>query len=638
MNNEIQKAFEYALLARAAYADLTTADNGTALASTLKTLQVNPVPAAMATYISDHYQVIASKTDAISGYDGVLFRNIKTGEYILANRGTQKLGTSGFWDTAGDVVADLSLALTGLNVQAFQMDSFIDDIKQHYLPPNTKMTLAGHSLGGFLNASAINRGDATSLFSEAYNYNPAGLGNLLLIPSLINQVMDFFGSTPLTYSSPVPQHNYRNAEGVYGAAATGFYGSAPVGINVDDDPPHAMPTLNDVLAVYNLLGTVDSSVTIETLNAIHEASSQKGTTDNDVLVKAFGTLVNKALNFGLDGEIAAVGSDNEKMHDAIFAILKKLDPPQSLDITSLVDALGNTSDIAYRYALRELNAFMAGGVSYDNFNQSKELDLYDAETGEGSLTEKWLESRGQMLKEVLKANTNNTSISTHSGKGNYSYQDFMSSSTSISLTSNSTEPLNNSDSPLAEATHKITFAGSTGQNFSGSMESDSLFGGSGADNIDGLGGDDYLEGGQGDDLVDGGADKDTLWGMAGNDILRGNTGDDTLVGGIGKDQLEGGADSDWLQGDKGNDTLEGGKGCDWLEGGADNDTYLFFAGDGNDTIVDTEGENLLKVKGDSNIIATRKGDYVGVYEDEKKTYLLKTEGHYGSSLMEIMAA
>jgi Ca2+-binding RTX toxin-like protein len=269
---------------------------------------------------------------------------------------------------------------------------------------------------------------------------------------------------------------------------------------------------------------------------------------------------------------------------------------------------------------------MAGGVSYDNFNQSKELDLYDAETGEGSLTEKWLESRGQMLKEVLKANTNNTSISTHSGKGNYSYQDFMSSSTSISLTSNSTEPLNNSDSPLAEATHKITFAGSTGQNFSGSMESDSLFGGSGADNIDGLGGDDYLEGGQGDDLVDGGADKDTLWGMSGNDILRGNTGDDTLVGGIGKDQLEGGADSDWLQGDKGNDTLEGGKGCDWLEGGADNDTYLFFAGDGNDTIVDTEGENLLKVKGDSNIIATRKGDYVGVYEDEKKNLFIKDGG------------
>ena len=48
MNTEITKAFEYALLARAAYADLTTDDNGTALATKLSGLNVNPLPPAMA--------------------------------------------------------------------------------------------------------------------------------------------------------------------------------------------------------------------------------------------------------------------------------------------------------------------------------------------------------------------------------------------------------------------------------------------------------------------------------------------------------------------------------------------------------------------------------------------------------------
>ena len=167
MNNEIQKAFEYALLARAAYGDLTTGGN---LAVQLQNLNVDPFSEPMAKYFEQHYQVIASKTDSISGYDGILFKNIDTGEYILANRGTQKWGTSNPFDMLGDLAADISLAFTGLNTQAFQMDSFIEDIKAHYLPANTKMTLAGHSLGGFLNASAINRSDATSLFSEASLY------------------------------------------------------------------------------------------------------------------------------------------------------------------------------------------------------------------------------------------------------------------------------------------------------------------------------------------------------------------------------------------------------------------------------------------------------------------------------------
>jgi VCBS repeat-containing protein len=70
---------------------------------------------------------------------------------------------------------------------------------------------------------------------------------------------------------------------------------------------------------------------------------------------------------------------------------------------------------------------------------------------------------------------------------------------------------------------------------------------------------------------------DHLYGFGGNDGLYGYGGNDTLDGGIGNDTLDGGA---------GNDTLIGGKGNDSLNGGHGSDTYVFNAGDGNDTIVD----------------------------------------------------
>lgn len=70
---------------------------------------------------------------------------------------------------------------------------------------------------------------------------------------------------------------------------------------------------------------------------------------------------------------------------------------------------------------------------------------------------------------------------------------------------------------------------------------------------------------------------DHLYGFGGNDGLYGYGGNDTLDGGIGNDTLDGGA---------GNDTLIGGKGNDSLNGGYGSDTYVFNAGDGNDTILD----------------------------------------------------
>ena len=74
----------------------------------------------------------------------------------------------------------------------------------------------------------------------------------------------------------------------------------------------------------------------------------------------------------------------------------------------------------------------------------------------------------------------------------------------------------------------------------------------------------------------------TVNGGNANDLVAGQTGDDVLNGGAG---------NDLLLGSNGNDTLIGGLGNDLLHGGAGNDTYVFNAGDGNDTILETHGDS-----------------------------------------------
>ena len=66
-------------------------------------------------------------------------------------------------------------------------------------------------------------------------------------------------------------------------------------------------------------------------------------------------------------------------------------------------------------------------------------------------------------------------------------------------------------------------------------------------------------------------------------------GNDRVVFGNGTDYAEGAAGDDTLVTSGGNDTLVGGLGNDTLEGGSGNDTYIYTAGDGSDTVMDSGG-------------------------------------------------
>ena len=98
-------------------------------------------------------------------------------------------------------------------------------------------------------------------------------------------------------------------------------------------------------------------------------------------------------------------------------------------------------------------------------------------------------------------------------------------------------------------------------------------------------------------------DRQSVLGTDGDDTLRtvgeahivsGGAGNDTLIAGSGADTLMGGEGDDRLYGYSGNDVLAGGTGNDRLEGGAGDDTYRFARGDGQDTLIDSGGNDCLQ--------------------------------------------
>lgn len=110
----------------------------------------------------------------------------------------------------------------------------------------------------------------------------------------------------------------------------------------------------------------------------------------------------------------------------------------------------------------------------------------------------------------------------------------------------------------------------------GTMDRDSIFGGSGDDIIEGFYGEDKLIGNTGHDSLFGGNGTDLLKGGPGNDVIDGGKGDDNIFGGSGDDLIKGG---------KGDDILSGGTGSD-----------KFKKNKGDDTIVDFEfGIDVLKI-------------------------------------------
>ena len=130
-----------------------------------------------------------------------------------------------------------------------------------------------------------------------------------------------------------------------------------------------------------------------------------------------------------------------------------------------------------------------------------------------------------------------------------------------------------------------------------------------------------LNAGEGNDALAAAGYANTLVGGAGNDVIVAVGSSNQLLGGEGADVLVGGgqgalafgqaygefadeiSDSlgssagNVLDGGAGNDILIGGMGNDTLIGGEGDDTYIYYLGEGWDTITDTGGTDVLEIRG-----------------------------------------
>ncbi|MDO9107227.1 MAG: SdrD B-like domain-containing protein [Methylovulum sp.] len=166
---------------------------------------------------------------------------------------------------------------------------------------------------------------------------------------------------------------------------------------------------------------------------------------------------------------------------------------------------------AYREALIKLRPFAVEDGDYDNANG--QLELYDPDTGQGSMTEGYLQDRTDMLAwKMLLRNAGELPDSTNT----FYKTDWQGL--------------------------PVYFEDQTSQL------------------------------------------KIILGSEEGNRIIFGTTDGDVLQGGVKDDHLYGGGGGDTLAGNEGNDQLEGGEG---------DDTYIFYQGDGFDTILDTDGEGSI---------------------------------------------
>ena len=114
--------------------------------------------------------VASSKPDDIFGYKGYAYKNNTTGEIVIANRGTEPLGTPG---VTLDYSNDLQLITNKLPDQYPLAQQFYNDVSS--ANSGAQITLTGHSLGGSLSqllaAESTKSGNITV---SAVTFNPYG--------------------------------------------------------------------------------------------------------------------------------------------------------------------------------------------------------------------------------------------------------------------------------------------------------------------------------------------------------------------------------------------------------------------------------------------------------------------------------
>jgi len=190
-----------------------------------------------------------------------------------------------------------------------------------------------------------------------------------------------------------------------------------------------------------------------------------------------------------------------------LTLLSDLSPGAIINKIESNDQVG----LATRFALLTLNPFILEGekIDYGAFNTNGELDLFNPDSGTGTLTSSYLVDRMTMLvrKNWFNIEDKNPLDSSASfSSSNHSYQNINDYFEDV------TSGYKISQGELSGNTPRYFFGGENADNPAASAVEDHLYGGGGDDTLKGLEGNDYLEGGAGADtyIVNPGDGTDTV--------------------------------------------------------------------------------------------------------------------------------
>ena len=636
-----QTIFSQSELALAAYANL----NNSALSSQKASLKDAGFSDTQADTFATHYAVVSSCHDANSSFDATVFKDV-SGNLTLAIRGTLEVGD--FAPTDGLIVArgvayNQAVAMwnwwqrvsnpSGTQVAQYRLTE-IPSVPANatslggglYLELMTsvpatgdllpalaadsdhKLDITGHSLGGHL-AMAFN-----ALF-------PSVSGNVVVFNApgfLDNGETQRFFTTLGGTGSKVPAGVIPNVTNVIAdeanvgvapwSAIAGLHSRPGTTVDIaienqfasdEPNPPgarnHSQQILTDSLAVYALLNKMDTTLSTTEFKSILNASAAKTSASLERIVDALETL------FGINnGDLTTGNNNRDSLYQAIYALpanpayqalagqvtielsTSALGTQAKSDFSALVSLLA-LSPIVLKgsSALLEEKLGAAWGDVFSQWQSDANLTAEQRAAGEAHYSDAYLADRAAMLTWKLKFNTKDIATSL-----TFPHEDVLMSQWQYFKDYASGQEIVLGNPPGGQTDRRQILFGSdaqTGEVLTGQDQNDRIYAGAGAD---------------------------------------------ILVGGQGNDYLEGNAD---------NDNLTGGKGNDVLYGGAGSDTYKFTAGDGWDTLTDSDGIGRIELGGTLLDGGKEKTAGSGVWysADNKIQYALFTEGD-GSQTLNIV--
>ena len=572
-----------------------------------------------------------------TGFSATLFRSKTTNEYTLSFRSTEFADEArgGDWQRDGLNGADGEIAKKGFAFgQIVAMEDYYAWLKsQNIVPPGATLNVTGNSMGGHL-ATVFTELHADEI-EHTYNFNSAGRGQFDLNSGSLSDLMSFFRAqlggpvsatnvyTDAKYVAAVeatrqafdtrgaslPQGSIGLTGGADGkisqlfghathgdaewVANSGIHAADPVPLFIEDQPDiqglafdflgrifglksdfgttHSIALVADSLALMNVMQTLDPNITTAQMGAIFASGSNQraigflgsqGKAEGDSLEQVLQALYRLYAGTDADLSIDDRGggfgnlANRNKFYNAIAVLQARTrllgggrvvnfvpenqfsaengQPLSNFVVpvgAGIVDAAKDPAEgIAYRYALKELNSFAILN---------------------GGLYADYTQSGGHTRGDLDLFDPSNS----RSGAITVKYIEDRAAFLERKLWFNTDDRNPFDKNALYDPNQPRSFANEPSST-------------------------DYRDFASGYEIREGALFASTHVYAFGRD-------DRT-------DDLRGQSLEDHLYGGAGNDILNGGQGSDYLEGGAGLDVYQFNAGDGNDTILDTDGRGVLR--------------------------------------------